>query len=50
MSGSTGCNRCSGPYTVDGDTLELGAIVSTQMACPPPARAVETAFVAGWSP
>jgi META domain len=25
LSGSTGCNRYSGPYTVDGDTLELVA-------------------------
>ena len=54
MSGSTGCNRCSGPYTVDGDTLVLGAIVSTQMACPPPARAGGDGIrrglesVAGW--
>ena len=54
MSGSTGCNRYGGPYTVDGDTLELGAIAMTQMACPPPASEVETAFVtslesvAGW--
>jgi META domain len=32
--------------TLDGDTLELGAIAATRMACPPPAGDVETAFVA----
>ena len=25
VSGSTGCNRFTGPYSLDGDTLELGA-------------------------
>ena len=46
MAGSTGCNRYTAPYTVDGDTLELGPAVSTRMACPPPADAVEDAFLA----
>jgi heat shock protein HslJ len=46
VSGSTGCNRYSGPYTVEGDTLELGTIAATRMACPPPASDVETAFLA----
>ncbi len=46
VSGSTGCNRYTGPYTVDGDSLELGQIASTMMACPPPADAIERAYVA----
>ena len=54
VGGSTGCNRYTGPYTVDGDSLELGTIATTQIACPPPADAVERAYlaalerVAGW--
>jgi heat shock protein HslJ len=46
VSGSTGCNRFTGPYSVEGDTLELGAIASTRMACVPPADAVEREFLA----
>jgi heat shock protein HslJ len=54
VGGSTGCNRFTASYTVDGDSLELGTIASTQMACPPPADDVERAYlaaldqVAGW--
>jgi len=54
VGGSTGCNRFTAPYTVDGDALELGTVASTQMACPPPADAVEREYlaalgrVAGW--
>jgi heat shock protein HslJ len=46
VSGSTGCNRFTGPYSVEGDTLELGAIASTRMACVPSANAVEREFLA----
>ena len=55
VAGSTGCNRFTGAYTVDGDALELGQIASTRRACVPPADAVERAFlaalerVAAWS-
>ena len=45
LGGSTGCNRYTGPYTVDGESLTLGAIASTQMACPPPAGEVERAYL-----
>ena len=54
VGGSTGCNRFTAPYTVDGDAMEIGTIASTRMACPPPADAVERAYlaalgrVAGW--
>lgn len=46
VSGSTGCNQLSGPYTVDGDSLELGQLAQTQMACAPPADRIEQSYVA----
>jgi heat shock protein HslJ len=44
VSGSTGCNRFGTSYTMDGETLELGEIAMTSMACPPPADAVEREY------
>lgn len=44
--GSTGCNRFMTDYTVDGDSLELGQIAGTLMACAPPADAIEKAYTA----
>ena len=46
VSGSTGCNRYTASYTVDGSELEIGDIATTNMACPPPADAVERKFLA----
>src|SRR6187200_893521 len=46
VGGSTGCNRFTASYTVDGDSMEIGKIASTRMACPPPADAVERAYLA----
>ena len=46
VAGSTGCNRFTASYTVDGDALELGQIATTRMACPPPADAVERDYTA----
>jgi heat shock protein HslJ len=46
VAGSTGCNRYTGPYTVEGDSLELGNLATTRMACPPPADAIERAYLA----
>lgn len=54
VAGSTGCNRFTAGYTLDGDTLEIGTIAATKMACVPPADDVERAYlaalsrVAGW--
>jgi heat shock protein HslJ len=54
VGGSTGCNRFTAPYTFDGDSLEIGTIAATRMACLPPADQVERAYldalgqVAGW--
>lgn len=33
VSGSGGCNRFSGPYTLQGGTLHVGPLVQTRMAC-----------------
>jgi heat shock protein HslJ len=55
VTGSGGCNQFGGSYTQDGDALEIGEIVSTQMACGPKVDAVERAYlaalerVASWS-
>lgn len=46
IAGSTGCNRYSGPYTLDGAALELGQLAQTQMACAPPADRVERDYTA----
>jgi putative lipoprotein len=48
VSGTTGCNRYTGPYTVDGDALEIGVLATTRMACAPPADAVELAYIAAF--
>ena len=45
VAGSTGCNQFTAPYTVDGDEMEIGTVASTRMACPPPADAVERAYL-----
>lgn len=46
ISGSTGCNRFSGSYTVAGDRLVIAPPATTRMACPPPLMARETALLA----
>ena len=33
MAGSAGCNSYTADYSVEGDTLQLGTIISTQIAC-----------------
>ncbi len=44
VSGSAGCNQYSANYTLDGDTLEVGDVVTTRMACDG-LMEQETAFV-----
>jgi heat shock protein HslJ len=46
VSGSTGCNRYTGDFTLEGSSLEIGQLAMTQMACPPPADTIERAYVA----
>jgi|GEM_PF-1664575 len=46
VSGFAGCNRFMGSYTLEGDTLKMGPLASTRMAClNPEAQAQETAFL-----
>lgn len=37
ISGQAGCNRFSGTWSMSGDTLTLGPLAATRMACPGPA-------------
>ena len=46
ISGSGGCNTYSGSCTVDGGSITIGSLASTEMACPEPQMAVETAYLA----
>ncbi|HEX6843711.1 MAG TPA: META domain-containing protein [Actinomycetota bacterium] len=54
-SGSGGCNRLSGDYTLDGAGLSFGPLATTKMACPDDVMGQEQAVlaalgdVAGWS-
>jgi heat shock protein HslJ len=49
VSGSTGCNRYGGSYTIaDDGTLSISEVVSTMMACLPEADAVERALLASF--
>ena len=34
LVGSGGCNRMMGSYTLDGESLRLGNVAGTRMACP----------------
>jgi heat shock protein HslJ len=46
VAGSTGCNRFTAPQTIKGDTLDIGEVAATQMACTGAAVEVERAFLA----
>jgi heat shock protein HslJ len=46
VSGNTGCNGFSGPYTSDADALTIGDLAVTAMACEP-TSAQEPAILAG---
>ena len=43
LTGNSGCNGLSGDYTVEGDQITFGQIVSTLMACEDPRMAQEDA-------
>jgi heat shock protein HslJ len=36
VAGSSGCNRYTGPYTLDGETIQVGDLAGTRMACADP--------------
>ncbi|MEM9305622.1 MAG: META domain-containing protein [Pseudomonadota bacterium] len=44
--GSAGCNRFSGSYTLDGDTISFGPMAMTKRMCPPKLMANEDLFAA----
>jgi heat shock protein HslJ len=46
VTGTTGCNRYSGTYVVDGGRLSIEPGAATRMGCPPPADEVERAYLA----
>jgi putative lipoprotein len=46
VSGSTGCNRFSAPYTLGAEGLRIGPAAATKRACAPPLGALEQRFLA----
>jgi heat shock protein HslJ len=49
VSGFAGCNTFSGTFALDGETITLGPLATTEMACEPPASAVEAGYLAALS-
>lgn len=45
MFGVSACNNYNTTYSVDGDSIELGLVVSTMMACPDETMALERAYL-----
>jgi len=45
LEGFGGCNNFSGSYTVKGDSLTVGPLMGTMMACPDPAGTFEAQFM-----
>lgn len=43
--GSAGCNRFTGGYSVDGDSIKIGPLASTMMACEQPKMDAEAIFL-----
>jgi heat shock protein HslJ len=46
IAGSGGCNLYGGPATVDGSSIEIGTLTSTQIACEGAQSEVEQAYLA----
>lgn len=46
VAGTGGCNQFTGPATVDGASLEIGPLASTEMACQGAAGDVEQVYLA----
>jgi heat shock protein HslJ len=47
VSGFSGCNRFTGGYTLDGDSVVVGPLAGTMMACSDPQMAIEKTFLSG---
>jgi heat shock protein HslJ len=45
LAGHSGCNRFMGSYVLDGDTIEIGHLAATRMACPEPVMEQERLFL-----
>jgi uncharacterized membrane protein len=45
VSGRSGCNRFTGPYTLSGEGLSFGNLAVTRMACPAPQMEAERRFL-----
>ena len=45
VAGNGGCNGYQGGVTLDGDTIEFGALASTRMMCAPPVSGQEIVFL-----
>ncbi|MFN8620758.1 MAG: META domain-containing protein [Chloroflexota bacterium] len=45
VSGNSGCNQYSGPYTTSGPSIRIGPLVSTLMMCADPAQGATEAAV-----
>ncbi|MFI5225623.1 MAG: META domain-containing protein [Candidatus Limnocylindrales bacterium] len=46
VTGFSGCNTFSGPYTLTGDTISIGPLATTRKACAADAMALETQYLA----
>jgi heat shock protein HslJ len=46
ITGSAGCNTYMGPYQTDGQSLTIGPLATTRMACASPIMDQETAYLA----
>jgi len=49
ISGTSGCNRYTGSYTLEADRVVLGPLAGTMMACDEPIMALEGAFLKAFS-
>ena len=49
VSGFNGCNTYNGPYTLSGETIKIGPLATTRMACPADAMTTESQFLAALS-
>jgi heat shock protein HslJ len=45
VAGKSGCNRFTGGWKQDGQSVTFGPLASTMMACPPPIMEVEQRFL-----
>jgi heat shock protein HslJ len=46
VAGSTGCNRYTAPYTMDGEAMTIGELATTEMACERLRETVQRDYVA----